>query len=1026
MKLSRLSLIALVLFVHLCQTLPCAAALHVRAADTRAAFAAQNAGGRADDAATLRALIDGYFAAYAARDLNKFVAFWSEKSTGREVRRAEVEKQFVAATTATPFHIKGVLIESLRLEGGAAAAQARVGLELRGADAKTGQSAPGASRHEWRALAFVKESGAWKIARDVSAADEVAASLFTAKDEATRAAILAAETNVAAGELLQPTLRIANRLFVESDYEGALAAYELVRELAARANNPRGLALALMGQGLVHNARDESDLALAAYAKSLSAAEAAKDPATIARALNNIGNVYYKRGDFATALANYGRSLELQQSAGNELSVAQTVNNIGSIYYEQRDYEQAREYFARSLSLAEKVGDKRGAANTLNNLGDIAREGGDFAKALDYYGRSLAASESINFKLGVARALNNLGGVYLYQSNAPRALEYLRRSLALYESVGEKHGLAIANYNVGRAFFLIGDRARSLDHAARAISLGHEAGNQKAVAQAQTLTGDLLLATGRGAAAARRAFEDAIANTEQMRADAVGGETERQRFFENKTAPYESMIKLLAANGEPAEAFAYAERAKARVLLDVLQGGRHDVTKSMTVGERADEQRLRGEITHLNQQVVREGALRQPDAARLAAVKTELARARLGYEAFRTALYAAHPALREQRGESRQPSAAESAALLPDDRSAALEFAVTDDTTYLFVLTRAAGKPVLKVYPIAVKRSDISARAETFRQLLAGRGLGFREAAAQFYDLLLKPAARDLDGKTSLIVVPDAGLWNVPLQALVSGSGRYLVEDFAISYVSSLAVLGGAGRVRHSGGGVRSNPQQLLAFGNPTDFLTNAGVPGAARQTSLAPLPEAEREVKTLGRLYGAAHSKVFSGAEASEAHLKAEVTRYAVVHLASHGILDAANPMYSRIVLAGGDSAEDGLLETWELMQMDLRANLFVLSACETARGRVGAGEGLIGMSWALFVAGVPTVVVSNWKVSSSSTTELMLNFHRNLKAGGRGANAPMAKAEALRRASLSLLNSPDYRHPFYWAGFSLFGDGR
>src|SRR4029453_8043808 len=101
-----------------------------------------------------------------------------------------------------------------------------------------------------------------------------------------------------------------------------------------------------------------------------------------------------------------------------------------------------------------------------------------------------------------------------------------------------------------------------------------------------------------------------------------------------------------------------------------------------------------------------------------------------------------------------------------------------------------------------------------------------------------------------------------------------------------------------------------------------------------------------------------------------------------THGILNNSAPLYSNLVLTRGAAREDGLLEAWELMQLELKADLAVLSACETARGRYGAGEGMIGLTWALFVAGVPSTVVSQWKVEAASTRDLMLNFHRQLRA--------------------------------------------
>src|SRR5262249_37478527 len=153
------------------------------------------------------------------------------------------------------------------------------------------------------------------------------------------------------------------------------------------------------------------------------------------------------------------------------------------------------------------------------------------------------------------------------------------------------------------------------------------------------------------------------------------------------------------------------------------------------------------------------------------------------------------------------------------------------------------------------------------------------------------------------------------------------------------------------------------------------------------------------------------------------EASRARIIHFATHGVLNDASPMYSYLALAQGDKNEDGLLEAWELMQLDLRADLVVLSACETARGHASAGEGMIGVGWGMFVAGAPATVVSQWKVESASTRELMLGFHRGLMAPSR---KPPPKAEALRHAALKLLEGEETNHPFYWAGFVLVGDGR
>ena len=133
---------------------------------------------------------------------------------------------------------------------------------------------------------------------------------------------------------------------------------------------------------------------------------------------------------------------------------------------------------------------------------------------------------------------------------------------------------------------------------------------------------------------------------------------------------------------------------------------------------------------------------------------------------------------------------------------------------------------------------------------------------------------------------------------------------------------------------------------------------------------------------------------------------------------------MYSWLLLAPDSGGHNEILEAREIVNMDLRADLAVLAACETARGEVNAGEGLIGMSWAFLVAGTPTTLVSQWQVDSAGTTELMLAFHRNVKPAldsGNGAG----RARALQRAAVGLMHFPQYRHPFYWAGFGMIGDG-
>ena len=118
-------------------------------------------------------------------------------------------------------------------------------------------------------------------------------------------------------------------------------------------------------------------------------------------------------------------------------------------------------------------------------------------------------------------------------------------------------------------------------------------------------------------------------------------------------------------------------------------------------------------------------------------------------------------------------------------------------------------------------------------------------------------------------------------------------------------------------------------------------------------------------------------------------------------------------------------MLEAREILDLNLRAEVVVLSACETGRGELIGGEGVFGMSWAVLTAGTRTVVVSQWKVDSASTTQLMVAFHRTIAPEAARPGPIRGKAEALRRAAIELIHTPGYQHPFYWAGFEMLGDG-
>jgi CHAT domain-containing protein len=341
---------------------------------------------------------------------------------------------------------------------------------------------------------------------------------------------------------------------------------------------------------------------------------------------------------------------------------------------------------------------------------------------------------------------------------------------------------------------------------------------------------------------------------------------------------------------------------------------------------------------------------------------------------------------------------------------------VVRNRTWAFVISARS----IRIFELPLSNSQLQKRVEYFRQQLAGRDLGFAETARELYQKVLGPAGKSLKDKTELVIIPDGILWDLPFQALQSGPDRYLIEDNAISYAPSLTALREMMQPRR-----RTNQQTLLAFGNPAIGSSAVG----RRKLSLmdehlAPLPEAEIQAKLVAEVYRP-DSRVYLGADAREDRWKSEAPRYRILHLATHGVLDNRSPLFSYLVLAPSDdpaNPEDGLLEAWEIMRMRLNADLVVLSACETARGRIFAGEAVIGLTWAFFAAGSPAIVVSQWKVESQSSSVLMKDFHQRWKGGYTG----LSKAKALQMAAVQMLRSRDFSHPFYWAGYILVGNGR
>jgi CHAT domain-containing protein/Tfp pilus assembly protein PilF len=859
--------------------------------------------------------------------------------------------------------------------------------------------------------------------------ENFAETLVNKNSDAERGALLGRQTELATPELIEALATQGGRLVNRGQPQRALAIFEFARDIAGRIGDKAGTTRILNAIGNLHHRQGNFEESMQYHQQSLAISEALGDKRRAAISLLNIGNVHNSLGNYVRAMEYYRKSLVIKEAIEDKPGIAHALHNIGIIHYLQGNNEQALDHFQRSLAIYQVLKNSEMIARSLRALGASQTSQGNYEEALAYLEKSLAIEETLGNKSAIAIVLNNIGRAHAEQKNYKQALTYFEKSMALDEDRGNRdpgNRLTTAVLvNMARAHMDQGSYSQALDFAGHAAELSRQMGIRDTLWEAQLTAGNAYRALNQPAKA-REAFQNAITGIEALRAQVAGGEQAQQRFFESKVSPYHGMIELLVAQSNLAEALTFAERAKARVLLDVLSSGRVNVTKAMTAQEQDQERKLNDQLVLLNTQIYSEDLRLQPDQTRLSELKMQLETARLQLEAFQMNLYSAHPELRFQRGEAPTLKLEEANLLLPDANTAVLEFVVAEKKIHLFVITKQSGTRI-KAYPLAIEEKDLTSRVEGFRSMLAAADNRFSKSARELYDLLLKPAGEQLRGKSRLVIVPDGPLWELPIQALQTPSGRYLIDDHAIFYAPSLTVLREMIRTREREIKPAGAPA-LLALGNPAlGNETVTRVKAVLMDENLEPLPDAERQVKTLGRIYGAENSKIYVGAEAREERFKSEARNFQILHLATHGVLNNRNPMYSHLLLAqtGGAVAEDGLLEARELMKLDLNADLAVLSACETARGRVGKGEGMIGLTWALFVAGAPTTVVSRWKVRSDSTAELMVEFHRKLKTGLDSKSAGASVSAALREAALKLKRDSRFRHPFHWAGFVVVGDG-
>jgi CHAT domain-containing protein/Tfp pilus assembly protein PilF len=841
--------------------------------------------------------------------------------------------------------------------------------------------------------------------------------------------------------------RVGNAHSWLNDTPAALDDFQRALDLSVAAGDRIGQARAWNNIGNVHKWVGELDAALDYYTRARHTFEEIGDGPRTAVVTNNIGLVYFNRGEYESALEYNQRALELNRASGSQIRVAASLDSLGNIHRALGAYRQALQSFQEALTIRTTKDDRLGAMETTHNIGLVHSSQGDDQLAIDAYKRGLHLNRvwGLHAESFVAEALRNIGASAWRLGQRERAVanfraslviaqrEHLRliegelvhdlgetalvdgkvtsasrlfdRALEIRRGIGDQAGITETLSSLASARLANGQPKAALDLAQRALENATAHDQPELRWDAQTLVGIAQRRLHRPEEA-RRALTDAVRSIEQLSSQVTGGENLRQRFFETKLSPYHELIALLVDQRAFGEALELAERSKARVLTQLLHRSPIDENATLSADEKRDRMRLRDRLFVLNRDIESERAKEPAGANRITALESTRRATREELAAFDASLAAGHPELAAVRGDVSPLRVADATRVLTDPATAIVEYVVADRQLFAFVVTTDGVRIAIDGSAIAIGSTALAARAERFRDRVSSRDFGVLDDARELYDLLVAPIRHRLAGKSRIVIVPDGVLWNVSFQAL-HGPDGFLIEAAAVSYAPSITVLREIQRLPRSSG-----PRTLFALGK-SNF-------GPQTTSTLEPLPDAETQVRRIREIYGPDRSVGFIGSEATESRFKAEAPSYDILHLATHGVLDETSPLYSHLVMSSDPHSprDDGLLEAWEIMRMKLAAEVVVLAACDTGRGRIAPGEGVIGMMWALFAAGARSMVVSQFRIESKSATAMLVAFHRRL-AADRGS-----KSAQLRAAAIELLRTPRFAHPYYWAGFILVGD--
>ena len=867
--------------------------------------------------------------------------------------------------------------------------------------------------------------------------------------------------------------------FAVADWENVIKDYDAAL-IARRAVEDRILeGRTLNGLGSAYQQRGEYAKSIDYYQQAIALREKTGDLGGLATSITYLGNVYNRSGRFVQARESYEKALPILEAQGNPQQMVEILSGMALLNVEMGRHKDAEAAYTRAIDIAAGAGLAGPEASLRRNLADNLRLQSRYTEALVHLDKTMKLLEASPDPTELALAHSTRGATYMNMGEMDQAREDFVKFAELSKSLENPAYAALAQRNIGEFYRDLGAYDRGLKAADEAIALAEKAGDAREYREGMVLRGDLQTRLGRfdealkswqealaqdtQDQAAKSILEDEVAiasanaslgNTQEARAQlrsvapraraaglpnvetavkfAMGQSFEKENadsaafYYDRALADiekggaaigaaalqtgylsgvrryyYEEVTRFYAANFASTKnaawskrAFTTMEKAKARGLLDLLQA---------TVGEQTspEEETLLDELYSLDPANADDAAKREAIERKYAELRRVRVQAAMGGLANTATVV--------------DPDAI--ARMLPE-KTVLLEYALGDSASFLWVIDRD-GFDMVTLPP----RQQIESQVRPLRDALSrvdGDRTALLRSARGVYQLLVEPAGARASKAKSAIIVPDGVVFELPFEVLLTAEPKdkgwdeqpFLTRTLTTLYVPSASVYASLKSSTRDA----DYSRDLLAVGNP-DFTTIA----ARENSALAPLPFASQEVAAVSARIKDERKLVLTGKDASEGTVKRELKNGAprVVHLATHGLVDANEPERSSVVLAADDN-DDGYFHTLEILATPTRSRLVVMSACESARGKVSRGEGVVGLSRAFLASGAGSVVASLWAVSDESTAELMKAFYDRMLGKKRSAS------RALNEARLALIETDKYSHPFYWSPFVVTGTER